>query len=94
MTTKLRFLDIIGKQATDTVTGFSGTIIAVTEWMNGCTRYGIQPNGMNKDGKIIEADWFDSEQVNIEAPKETIVSKIAKAATPSGGPRNDPVDHW
>lgn len=87
---ELRYLDIIGKQATDSVTSFNGTIIAVTEWMNGCVRYGIQPNGLNKDGKLIEAEWFDSEQVVIAERKKSIISKIAKAATPSGGPRCDP----
>ena len=86
----LRYLDTLGRQATDSVTGFSGTIIACTEWMNGCLRYGIQPNGVNKDGKPIEADWFDSEQVVIAERKDGILSKIAKAATPSGGPRCDP----
>lgn len=86
----LKHSDIIGKQAKDSVTGFSGTLTAVTEWMNGCVRYCLQPNKLDKDGKVIDANWFDSEQVLIDEKKETIFEKISKAAPLSGGPRNDP----
>lgn len=91
---KLRYLDVLGLQAEDTVTGFNGTIIAVAEWMNGCVRYGIQPNRLDKDGKVIGADWFDSAQVAGEEKQGGVISRIAKAAFPGGGPRDDPVDEW
>jgi hypothetical protein len=94
---ELRYLDVIGKQAKDSVTGFSGTITAVTEWMNGCVRYVIQPNKLDKEGNPVDEKWFDSQQVIVDDRKKGIKSRVqqlAQKATPSGGPRNDPVDEW
>ncbi len=73
----------LGCTARDTITGFEGIVIGVTEWLNGCVRYGIQPQEL-KDGKIIEANWFDSEQI------ELVKKTKKKAAKPAGGPMPDP----
>jgi hypothetical protein len=89
----LRYLDTLGMQATDSVTGFTGTIVAVTEWLNGCVRFNVQPNGLNKDGKPIEVDWFDSDQVIIRPRKKSIVSKTTPSrCDPCSCNSGDPCD--
>ena len=69
------------------MTGFEGIAIGRTEWMYGCTRYAIEPTEL-KDGKPIEAQWFDEQRV--EAVAEAPKAAPAAPKTPPGGPQNDP----
>lgn len=74
----------LGSHVKDTLSGFEGIVIAVTHWLYGCNRYGVQPKGLH-EGKPIEAQWFD------EAQLECIVeNKKQRANSDRGGPRNDP----
>lgn len=41
----------LGDIARDTVTGYQGTVIARTEWLNGCWRLTLQSNTLDKEGK-------------------------------------------
>jgi len=54
----------LGDYCIDTVTGFKGTLICKTYWLNGCLRVGLQPKGV-KDGKPYETQTFDVEQVQL-----------------------------
>jgi hypothetical protein len=74
----------LGDMARDTISGFQGVVVAVTEWLNGCRRATIQPREL-KDGKPIEAFTFDVEQV------EVLGVKAAPEGTKSGGPCPDPI---
>lgn len=80
----------LGCVAKDTITGFEGVVIAITNWMNGCVRVTIQPKTLD-NGKPIESHTFDVEQL------EVVESTFRKAATQKGGPsiapgqRKDPV---
>lgn len=73
----------LGDKAKDKVTGFSGTVIAITEWLNGCRRITIQPNTLH-DGKPIEGHTFDAEQV------EKVEESPAATVRPKGGPSISP----
>ena len=74
----------LGDRAKDTITGFSGVVISVHEYLNGCVRVGIQPEKLDKDGKIRESCVFDIEQV------ELVKTAKPKNKNPTGGPHNDP----
>ena len=56
----------LGSKARDTITGFKGIVVGRTEWLEGITRIGIQPQELH-DGKAIEIDWFFEGQVEIIA---------------------------
>lgn len=73
----------LGMTARDTLTGWEGHVIAITEWLNGCRRICIQEPKVRKGGKIIDL-WFDEPQVE-EMPAAQII-EVAK----TGGPRKDP----
>lgn len=73
----------LGDIARDTITGFEGVVISTTKWLNGCVRYAIQPQQL-KDGKVIEPEWFDSQQV------ELVRTNYREPSRPSGGPQRDP----
>lgn len=72
----------LGSKVRDTITGLEGTVVAKTEWMNGCWRITIQPNQL-KDGKPVDSTTFDVEQL------ELIKASTAKEAKPHGGDRAD-----
>lgn len=80
----------LGDIATDRISGFTGTVIAVTEWLNGCRRITISPAELH-EGKPVESHTFDAEQV------EKIESGPGMPKTKTGGPainptqRRDPV---
>lgn len=77
----------LGDEAKDDITGLSGVVIAITDWLNGCQRIAIQPREI-KDGKPVDPYTVDVEQV-------TVTTKSAKpqAKAPSGGPQTMPERH-
>lgn len=74
----------LGDKARDKISGFSGIVVAITEWLNGCLRITIQPQEL-KDGKPIDNHTFDAEQVEVVEPVNVAPSK------PHGGPSIAPV---
>ena len=75
----------LGKEATDKVTGFTGTIIGKCFYLFGCAQYGVVPK-VDKDGKAGEAQWFDEGRVEIVGNgilPEDVKSEI------NGGPQSD-----
>lgn len=76
---------VLGCLAKDTVTGFTGIVNTKTEWLNGCVRYGLQPRELH-EGKLIESQCFDREQVEYVGPGLNISPK----ARPTGGDRPNP----
>jgi len=85
----------LGYEAKDMITGFKGIVTSVTQWMTGCDRLLIQPQDLDKDGKPVDASWFDENQVIILSKKKKIVLNNEKEAKKTekpktGGPQNDP----
>lgn len=75
----------LGDEVKDDITGFSGIIIARTDWINGCQRYTVQPKTLTKEGGIKETQTIDVEQL-------TLVHAAKKPThKPSGGPMPAPV---
>lgn len=73
----------LGSKVRDRITTLEGIATSRTEYLNGCVRYAVQPVGL-KDGKIIDPDYVDVEQLEvIEEPED-------KKVVPSGGPRDAP----
>ena len=73
----------LGDVARDTITGFEGTVIARTEWLNGCWRLVLQGK-VDKDGKVPDG-------ISIDAPQLELVSRKGHVADKkTGGPRPEP----
>lgn len=75
----------LGCIAKDSITEFTGVVVAITEWLNGCRRITIQPKEL-KDGKPIDGHTFDAEQVELVQVAKPTQSK------PKGGPRIEPTN--
>ena len=74
----------LGDVAKDTITGFTGVVVARTEWLHGCERLTLQPQTLNKDGEPIESKSFDEPQI------ELVKAKAHKGTSDGGGPRAEP----
>lgn len=73
----------LGDIARDSITGFSGVIIGIHHWLNGCTTITIKSREM-KDGKPLDSVAFDEPQV------ELVEEKDHKSEPNRGGPHGDP----
>jgi hypothetical protein len=51
-----------GQYVRDRVSGFEGTVVGITTWLNGCRTVGIRPK-VKEDGKMPEVAWIDEPQV-------------------------------
>lgn len=69
----------LGDKAKCQISGFEGTIVAITEWLNGCRRITIQPSALH-DGKPVENSTFDAEQI------EKVEESPPLSPTRTGGP--------
>lgn len=74
---------VLGDTAKDQITGFSGVVVSIHDYLNGCMRLGIQPTKM-KDGKPVDPLVFDIEQLDLVKKAKVQVVK------PHGGPRTEP----
>lgn len=83
----------LGDEARDTITGFEGVVVGITDWIHGCRRITIQPKGLH-DAKIIEAASFDEPAVEVTKPV-TPAPPPVEVDDPiptrrTGGPRPEP----
>jgi hypothetical protein len=70
--------NVLGNKYRDKITGFTGVCTSRHEYLNGCVRLSLQCEEM-KDGKPIDPESFDIEQLEIVEEKH-VESK------PKGGP--------
>jgi len=82
----------LGDLVRDRVTGFTGTVVCKTEWLNNCIRIGVQPKMELKEGetqKLPEVHYIDEPQLEIIVPLQGAESvRPPRAAT--GGDRDEP----
>ena len=69
----------LGDKARDTISGFTGMVVAITEWLNGCRRITIQPSALH-EGRPVDNSTFDAEQI------EKVEEGPALPQEPHGGP--------
>ena len=72
----------LGAKVQDEFTGFKGVVTARTEYLYGCIRVLVQPEGL-KDGVPVEAQWFDEQRLS----KQSKAKAGGPGATP---PSRDP----
>lgn len=77
----------LGCVAKDRFTDFQGIVMAHTNYLYGCARYGILPEGL-KDGKPQDWVWFDEPQL-IFLAKNLDEYLNHRGHKKSGGPRPD-----
>jgi len=74
-----------GDKVKHSITGFTGIVVARSEWLNGCRRYGVEATKLSKDGDRLESHFDEGELGLVKAR----AIKIERAAAPPGGPMPD-----
>ncbi len=74
----------LGDVAKDSITGFKGVVICVSQWLHGCRRITLQPQALH-DGKPIESSTFDEPQLVLTAR-----AGAKRESRDTGGPRPEP----
>ena len=52
-----------GDEVKDIITNYKGIVVTQIRWFNGCIRYNVQSQKMDKDGSTPEALAFDEHQL-------------------------------
>ncbi|KKM99870.1 hypothetical protein LCGC14_1143480 [marine sediment metagenome] len=73
-----------GDMARDTVSGFEGQVMCVSNWLYGCRRLTLYPTGLDEKGQPQNSYTFDEDQLELVKPIKT-------EGTPTGGPQPEPV---
>lgn len=60
----------LGSRVKDSLTGFKGVAVARTEYLYGCVRVCVEPEAL-KDGKPIDAQWFDEQRLDVTSAAKT-----------------------
>jgi len=85
----------LGDEVRDEVTSFSGVVIAITQWLNGCRRIVVQPRQIGENGKMSPSEHIDENQLVITEKHAIVAQNTPKpaeiaAGKRTGGPRPDP----
>lgn len=78
---------LLGSTVKDSVTGFTGMVVAETEWLHRPLTMGVDCQKL-VDGKLLETEWFDAGRLKVVKRGKPKVS--ADSAATSGGPQHDP----
>lgn len=82
----------LGEEVEDTITGYTGIVVAITYWINGCTRCGIQSTELEK-GLPQEPQWIDAPQLEVIKKAENPKSKSQnRPGGPKPSPKHNPID--
>lgn len=87
----------LGDRVKDPVTSYQGIAQAITVWMNGCIRIAVQPEKLDKDGKVPDDRYFDQGQLvvlkkRVHIPVAMTVSEAPPAVEKrrsNGGPSRE-----
>ncbi len=74
----------LGDIARDSITGFEGVVVAITDWLHGCRRLTLTPQLLH-EGKPIENHSFDEPQCIL------VRREGEQAPAKTGGPRPEPI---
>jgi hypothetical protein len=77
----------LGDRVKDKVTGYTGIVVARTEWLNGCVRITVQ-NEKLKDGQVQPDFTFDEFQLTLLKGKV-----VTSGGRETGGPIPSPRQH-
>lgn len=55
----------LGDRVRDKITGFTGIVIGITDWIHGCRRPIVQGESLDSDGKLVPSESFDEPQLQV-----------------------------
>lgn len=73
---------IMGKTATDKISGFKGVVTAYAQYISGCNQCLLSPP-VDGDGKYQSGDWFDEQRLEFASKKKVTLDN---GVNPGFGP--------
>ena len=86
------YMNMLGHEAEDCVTGFKGVVESVSFDLYGCVQTALRPKA-TEDGKLDDGRWFDAKRLKITSA-EPVMTPQNFTALPAGkeiGPAEKPV---
>ncbi len=80
----------LGQKVKDELTGFTGIVEAITNYLNGCCQALVRPKHKMKDETYPVAAWIDVEQLTGVPGAKVLKLKQRKKEPISGGVRQHP----
>lgn len=69
-------IDLLGRKATDRISGIAGVITSVCFDLYGCIQAAITPQA--QDGKYIQGTWFDLNRLEVSAGASVMPNPFAR----------------
>lgn len=69
---KAQFMIAMGTEVKDTITGFSGKVVARCEYITGCNQYLITP-GVDKEGSLRDSTWVDEQRIELVPDTQPVI---------------------
>lgn len=67
-----------GDRVKDTITGYVGIVIGITDWLFGCKHVQVKKEGLDKDKKPHESKGFDIQRVEVVKKKAVPLRPFGK----------------
>ena len=89
------YLALLGKSGRDRISGYAGTIVAVSFDLFGCAQVILKPP-IDKDGKLDTGHFFDVNRIEItdHARKMPVPNYPALPEQHAHGPADKPAGRW
>jgi hypothetical protein len=72
----------LGDRVKDSITGFQGIVVIVSEYLQGCRRIVVQPEALH-EGKPVEPQYFDEPQLVLVKKSVVASENRAQPAPPA-----------
>jgi len=84
----------LGDKVKDKITGYTGIVVGITSWQNGCRTVGIKSLKL-KDGIPQDSHWLDENQLEVVQQKARVIKPISykvedQKIMKTGGPHEIP----
>lgn len=70
---------LLGYKVRDRITGFTGTVTGVVDYLSGCNQALVVPK-LKKDGTVADSMWFDVQRLEVDVRVKRI--KLENGQTP------------
>lgn len=81
----------LGDRVRDKISGFTGIVVARTEYIESCDQVWIRPEKLGANGELQKAEWFDAPWVEVVEKGVYQPKAVVEAAGKrlSGGPARE-----
>ena len=86
----MKYLDLLGYQVTDCVTGFKGVVTTVSYDLYGCIQVVVHPHVDEKTGKQEDGRWFDAKRLSKTSTHPVMPLPVFEDAMAEAGPAEKP----